>query len=340
MTNANYSQPLSRRVAISFPYEETYKWHLDHTAPDRRHRWNNVDFVYNPPEHEECDAWVVWQSHKGLRKTETRTCPPNKTILVTREPPDILELPREYLRQFALILAPDARMQWHKGHCFSQFGQNWHVEKDYGELIEMPPPSKPRHLSTVVSAKVATEGQKRRFEFAEKLKGHFKTDLDWFGRGVKEISNKWDAIAPYRYHIVMENGAWPHYWTEKLADAYLGWSMPIYVGAPNILEYFDERSLIIVDPDRPSEAISAIRAAIEEDRWQESLEWIRDARARVLSEYHLYGTLCNLLFSNPSEKKQQISLKPAFECKFSWPTRIRWAIRNATRRLGRESTRP
>ena len=54
-----------------------------------------------------------------------------------------------------------------------------------------------------------------------------------------EIKNKFEVISKSKYHIVLENDSKHNLVSEKLYDAYLGLSYPIYYGAPNINEYFD-----------------------------------------------------------------------------------------------------
>ena len=48
------------------------------------------------------------------------------------------------------------------------------------------------------------------------------------------MSDKAEAIAPYAYHLVLENNYIDNFWTEKLADAWIGWALPLYLGAPNL----------------------------------------------------------------------------------------------------------
>lgn len=318
-------------VKVSFPYEKHYFWHLDHSAPGRRHQWGDIKFDYNP-DRKDCDAWVVWQSYQGLLETQTVTCPVNSTILVTREPPDILELPDAYLKQFGTVIAPDARIK-HSNLLFQQFGQVWHIEKDYDELLAMPPLPKAKLISAVTSSKSGLPGQKRRLHLLERLKEHFGEKMDHYGRGISEIKDKWDAIGPYRYHITLENGQWPHYWTEKLADAYLGWCMPIYVGAPNISDYFPPESMIVVDPQCPDQAIAKIERAIQQDAWTRALPYIAEARQKIMHEYHLYAVLAKLVKTLPRSPKTEVALHPDFEFQFSARQKLRWRVRNAKQRM-------
>ena len=66
------------------------------------------------------------------------------------------------------------------------------------------------------------------------------SEFNWFGKGVKLIDKKINAIDPYKFHLTIENDSLEHHWTEKIADAYLGLSVPIIM-VVNILDYFPRR---------------------------------------------------------------------------------------------------
>jgi hypothetical protein len=67
----------------------------------------------------------------------------------------------------------------------------------------------------------------------------------------------WDRkrqfLKPYKFTISFENNSFPGYQTEKLYDAMLEWSIPVYCGDPNIYELFNTKSFIngfeILDPN-------------------------------------------------------------------------------------------
>tara|TARA_R110000823_G_scaffold236968_1_gene362560 strand:- start:461 stop:1324 length:864 start_codon:yes stop_codon:yes gene_type:complete len=49
------------------------------------------------------------------------------------------------------------------------------------------------------------------------------------------------------FHVCIENQSVKHYFTEKLIDSFLTYTLPIYWGCPNIGEYFNLDGMIIVD---------------------------------------------------------------------------------------------
>jgi hypothetical protein len=89
--------------------------------------------------------------------------------------------------------------------------------------------------------------------------------LDWYCKGENPIENKWDGLKAYKYSIAIENSAHLHYFTEKIMDCFLALSMPIYWGCPNILDYFPEKAIILIDINDFTGAITRIEQAIEEN---------------------------------------------------------------------------
>jgi hypothetical protein len=142
-------------------------------------------------------------------------------------------------------------LPWHGGLDHSTNGYIY----GYDELTEMPPPEKSPMISVVCSNLTTTEGQRKRLGFLKTLKREMPGRVLHFGRGFDPIGDKLEAILPHRFHLVLENSSTPDYWTEKLADAYLGWAHPFYSGCPNLADYFPEDGFTAIDISRPEEAI-------------------------------------------------------------------------------------
>lgn len=69
--------------------------------------------------------------------------------------------------------------------------------------------------------------------------------MDVMGRGYKPFDRKSDGLAPYRFSVVIENVREPNYFTEKLVDAVLCETVPIYWGCPNIDRFLDPEGMIL-----------------------------------------------------------------------------------------------
>jgi hypothetical protein len=112
---------------------------------------------------------------------------------------------------------------------------------------------------------------------------------------VRDMNDKAESLDEYRYHVAVENFVGPDHWTEKLADSYLGCTLPFYFGCPNANEYFPEGSFIPIDIFDPDGCAQLIRRTIENNEYQKRLPLILEARRRVLYEYNLFAVLSRLI---------------------------------------------
>jgi hypothetical protein len=98
--------------------------------------------------------------------------------------------------------------------------------------------SKSRVLSMVTSG-ISHGFYLNRVKLARELAQTAYADV--YGRGLGlgkgELQNKADGLIPYRYSVCMENGIWQGYISDKIIDAILCRAIPIYVGAPDVLEH-------------------------------------------------------------------------------------------------------
>lgn len=152
----------------------------------------------------------------------------------------------DLVRRFSVIFTHQ------RGHCSKgdsfvllYFGTNWIsiLDSDDTQAIQEHHPPKTALVSFVGSINHPDAGAYRfRQEVVEYLLP--RQDVSCFGKGIKEIPGKIEAIAPFRFSIAMENAASDYYFTEKLVDCLLLETVPIYFGCPSITDLFDERGLI------------------------------------------------------------------------------------------------
>lgn len=303
----------------------THNYLRPYRTATKKDEWNGSTFVINP-EGGEYDALLVTQSNRPLSREIRIICPPTRTLLVILEPPDILTLPDAYTSQFEAVICQDPRVKCSK-LILGQSGHGWFVEVPITEALPAPNFEKKKLISAVVSSKQDTIGHRKRFAFMRALKEHFGDRLNWYGRGVNDIGErKIEALRDYKYHIVLENGAWPHYWTEKLADAYVANCFPFYWGAPNITDYFPSDSLIMLDLDNYRESIMKIESAISYNIAEKSQLQLREARRRVIMDYHPYQTVIDALNSLSNSDPDEIVVYPHTEFDFSLLQKIQFRI--------------
>ena len=277
-------------------------WPIIRQTPGQKGVWGECRFFCSNTGVDRCDYWFVLE---GLgKKKETTVCPKANTVFIAHEPPTLKTYKSEFLRQFAAVITSDVKID-HPNRIFQHSGLPWHVgrkqkdhvnigfSKDYDELKAMTSIPKTKLLSVITSSKMMSEGHRRRLEFAKRLKTHFGDKIDLFGRGLGEVEDKWDALADYRYHVAMENSAVDHYWTEKLADAFLAGCHPIYYGCPNVTDYFPPGSLTSIDINNPEKAIAVIEGCIEQNRYESSKQKIWEAREKILDTYNLFALIAD-----------------------------------------------
>jgi hypothetical protein len=254
---------------------------------------------YNPPRDTPCDFWIVFTTS---RPADRMVCAAENTLYLAGEPPSKKIHTRSFYGQFYRVHSCHAD----DPHPLVQLGApclNWHYGLDtsthryrisFKELEDSPVGPKSKKVAVICSHQRATEGQRKRLKFLETLKQELAEDLVHFGRGFQSVDDKMEAIAPYAYHLVLENCCIPHYWSEKLADAYLGWSYPFYVGAPNLDTYFERDSFEPLDWREPIEAAKTIRRALEEDRFATHFSALARSRNKILHDYNLFSHCLHL----------------------------------------------
>ena len=137
--------------------------------------------------------------------------------------------------------------------------------------------TKTRMVSSIASEKRSLPGHILRHEIADWVQAE-TLDVDLIGRGYRSFDRKSDGLASYRFSIVIENSIEPNYFTEKLIDAILCESIPIYLGCPNIDQYLDVRGMIICkDTDDIRRAVLSLSV----EQYLEKLPYLRAIKDRA-----------------------------------------------------------
>ena len=265
--------------------------------PSLKPTWKDCEFFINE-DIKECDYWFVYG---GISKEEKAICPKDSVVFITNEPSSVKKYSRNFTNQFGAIITcqdnirhknkilSQQALPWWVGHKLYKDGRdNYTYEKTYDELKSISTLNKDKLISIIVSDKSFTKGHRSRVKFVKKLTRELGEDMDRFGKGYNEIVDKWDAIAPYKYTIVIENSSYNNYWTEKLADAFLGQSYPVYYGCKNIYDYFPEDSLSLIDIRKSDKAIKKIREIIDNNLYEKSLDNIKKSKDLILDKYQLF----------------------------------------------------
>lgn len=273
-----------------------------HQFPHNEPVWQNCEFIFER-DARDYDWLLVYDdlpARRGEAKKTTRedlACPRSQTLLVTTEPDSVKSYGGDYTRQFGAVLTsqPPAALP-HPGRIYSQPALHWfygvgsQAIMPFDQIQAESPLEKARDISMVFSPKAMRHTlHHQRTNFMQWLVKHMP-ELDTFGRHTtRPLDDKAECLRPYRYHVAIENHVGVHHWTEKLADPFLGLTLPFYYGCPNAAAYFPPDSYIAIDIRDPAGALDTIRAAIANNEYEKRLPALVEARRRVMFEYNLFA---------------------------------------------------
>lgn len=261
---------------------------------------------------EDCQADNGWLVFCVPNSSELRTVIPNeRRAICINEPSAMNCLPLSFLNQFGLLISPyrvpGFRGQWYETHTGLPWffgatleGGGLSPTMSLDDLKNLEPPQKTNTVSVVLSRKVFHDGHRRRLRLLELLKERLGDQLLIYGRGIREIDDKAQAILPSELHLSLENTAEKSYWTEKLSDAFLGYALPVYGGCPNIHDWFSPDSMLIINPDDAEGTCAALRMALDSRLYYQRLAAIREARNRVIHSETVFHVISRAIATHPS----------------------------------------
>lgn len=204
-------------------------------------------------------------------------CPAKLSIMVVE--PKIMSVGHHRLlrlshRRFFRVFSYDPALLSHLSNgVMLPYGTTW--VPDWQDLkIE-----KNQDVSLIASAKKDHPGHKLRHQLVSYLQSHMpKAQI--LGRGYTPFEVKSDGLAPFRYSIVIENVQETNYFSEKLIDAILCETVPIYWGCPNVQEFLPGEGIISCNNQGD---IEAAIAAISKADYQRRLLALREIKSQAAS---------------------------------------------------------
>lgn len=143
--------------------------------------------------------------------------------------------------------------------CPSGSNYPWIAKKDWA-IYE-----KTKLCSMFCSPKKITQGHLYRHKIAELA---LNRKFDVFGgahntvRTVTDPRNPWNTklygLKDYMFSIVVENGVYDSYWTEKITDCFATGTVPVYVGTKKILDFFDADGIIFLELEKEEKILQQL----------------------------------------------------------------------------------
>ena len=295
--------------------------------------WDGIQFTEDTVE--DCDYVVVL--NRSLQDVTLR-CPPENIWALIQEPPnETFKFLHRGLPGYARVYTQDEELTGPQ-FILSQPALPWHICRSYDELVRAPLPAKSREISCITSNATVFEGHRRRLRFIEAIKAAL--DFDLYGRGFQPVADKWHALAPYRYSIVIENFRNSYYWSEKIADCLLAGAIPFYYGCTRIHDYFPPEVVVPIDIEDPAVAVATIQKTLASNLWYSSRDALEHSRDLILHRYQIFPVLSKEIKKNESigrrVTRQLIRIAPQPDERSRWlQRRTRQLIRLAGRIHGR-----
>ncbi len=159
-----------------------------------------------------------------------------------RENADVLKQKyhRVYTCDKSLVLIDPEFFNW----CPNGSNLSW-IPSQNSEIKNL----KSKLCSMFCSRKIYCDGHKKRHFYSNKFKG--KIDLfGAYGASIGQNNTPWpdkrDGLVPYMFSVVVENCVCDSYLTEKLTDCFASYTVPVYLGCPDVKFHhgYDERGII------------------------------------------------------------------------------------------------
>ncbi len=138
---------------------------------------------------------------------------------------------------------------------------------------------KTKNISMVCSEKKYTPMHFIRHRFASDALASRAVDVFGKFNGGKWMPYKSMSLKDYRFQIVVENDIAPFYFTEKIIDCFAAMTIPVYLGAEKISDFFNEDGIVKIEKDSSIESILKI---CTKEYYEEHLKAVQENFQRVL----------------------------------------------------------
>lgn len=123
---------------------------------------------------------------------------------------------------------------------------------------------KTKNISFLSSKKVMCDMHQKRVALANKCKTEKLADTYGTFDGGKPASLS-SVLKDYRYTVIVENEIDDYYFTERLTNAFLSMTIPVYCGASKIDKFFNEDGIIKLDLNDFNKIEDILKNCTEED---------------------------------------------------------------------------
>tara|TARA_Y100000816_G_scaffold92668_1_gene64135 strand:- start:3871 stop:4749 length:879 start_codon:yes stop_codon:yes gene_type:complete len=183
------------------------------------------------------------------------------------------------------------------------------IDKNYDFLSKLEYNSHEKNFSAIISNKNYGPGYALRRELLIKMSKKYpdlcdiygagwnnelgisyKGSLDGYHKDTKTENTKFKGLIDYKYSLCIENCSRENYFSEKITDAILCWTIPIYYGCTNIGKYFPKDSYYEVNINE-DDCIEKIKTIINKPITEKNILALKEARDLILNKYNIWDVI-------------------------------------------------
>lgn len=160
------------------------------------------------------------------------------------------------------------------------FGSCWIVdEKNYVNKFDT---DKKFKLSFIKSSKKELPGHQLRSLVEQELQKQYPFEILY---PKERIASKELLFIDSMFHITIENSRHHNYFTEKLIDCFMSYTVPVYWGCPNIADHFDKNGIIEVES---IEELKAVLNKLSPEDYRSRLDAVKKNYAIAKEKYAFF----------------------------------------------------
>jgi len=262
-------------------------------SPNRSGEWNYLKGVSNLAD---SDVVFMFDGMSNCDVPYIETLKTKKLFVIRTEPPTIDKNPvrmHPSLVDNLTIIDYTTQPIWY-------FAKWWEMSKKYSheDFLDMSYGGKNRKLSCLISGKNFAEGHISRLKFVNELIKINPDLLTVYGRnniptnkGALSHEEKYLAYKDSEYSLCFENCSIPNYLSDKMFDATLMWSMPIYFGATNVGDYLPPDSFHTLSKNLNEVDLEMVKNICSQPPSQKNIKAMGEARHLILNKHSLWSSL-------------------------------------------------
>lgn len=126
--------------------------------------------------------------------------------------------------------------------------------------------------------------------WSNELGNSYKGKLDGYHNKCLTENTKFKGLIDYKYSLCIENCSIDNYFSEKITDAILCWTIPIYYGCTNISKYFPKDSYYEININE-EDCIEKIKEIIDRPITEKNFLALKEARDLILNKYNIWSVI-------------------------------------------------